>query len=231
MNSLYHKVAVASVCTALSFTLGANKEAKAATFNLTAPAFLVAGSDVNGGIYFPDSNSSGAYISNYQDYNNNSGTRAFYEFYIGNLSLAPNTNIKSAFFNLPLSNISASYKYFFVEILGYVGNGKPDLSDFKVGGTIDLIDFKNLKPIPVYPYPLQIDVTYFVKELVKNGDDFAGFGLRGATFTYSNGSASLGNSGGGLTIETEPVPEPTTIFGSAIALGVGGWLKRNKLSR
>jgi hypothetical protein len=30
MNSFYHKVAVACVCTALSFTLGANKEAKAA---------------------------------------------------------------------------------------------------------------------------------------------------------------------------------------------------------
>jgi hypothetical protein len=34
MNNLYHKVAVASVFTALSFTLGANKEAKAATFSL-----------------------------------------------------------------------------------------------------------------------------------------------------------------------------------------------------
>jgi hypothetical protein len=38
-----------------------------------------------------------------------------------------------------------------------------------------------------------------------------------------------------LTITTidvaEPVPEPTTIFGSAIALGVGGWLKRKNLSR
>ena len=34
MNNLYHKVAVASVCTALSFMLGANKEAKAARFIL-----------------------------------------------------------------------------------------------------------------------------------------------------------------------------------------------------
>jgi len=31
MNNLYHKIAVASVCTALSFVLGANKEVKAAT--------------------------------------------------------------------------------------------------------------------------------------------------------------------------------------------------------
>jgi len=35
MNNLYYKVAVASVCTALSFTLVANKEAKAASFTLT----------------------------------------------------------------------------------------------------------------------------------------------------------------------------------------------------
>jgi hypothetical protein len=34
-----------------------------------------------------------------------------------------------------------------------------------------------------------------------------------------------------LTIITEPVPEPTTIFGSALALGVGGWLKRKKSNR
>ena len=30
---------------------------------------------------------------------------------------------------------------------------------------------------------------------------------------------------------SEPVPEPTTIFGSALALGVGGWLKRKKSSQ
>jgi hypothetical protein len=34
MNNLYHKVAVASVCTALGFALGANTEAKAATLSL-----------------------------------------------------------------------------------------------------------------------------------------------------------------------------------------------------
>jgi hypothetical protein len=34
MNNLYRKVAVASACTALGFVLGANEEAKAATFTL-----------------------------------------------------------------------------------------------------------------------------------------------------------------------------------------------------
>jgi len=47
---------------------------------------------------------------------------------------------------------------------------------------------------------------------------------------YFGGSASLANSAE-LNIETEPVPEPTTIFGSALALGVGGWLKRKKSSQ
>jgi len=34
MNNLYHKLAIASVCTALSFALGENKETKAATITL-----------------------------------------------------------------------------------------------------------------------------------------------------------------------------------------------------
>jgi len=32
-------------------------------------------------------------------------------------------------------------------------------------------------------------------------------------------------------VEVQPVPEPTTIFGSTLALGVGGWLKRKKSSQ
>ncbi|MEG5094350.1 hypothetical protein, partial [Microcoleus sp. B13-B4] len=35
MKNLYRKVAVASVCTALGFVLGASEEVKAATFTLT----------------------------------------------------------------------------------------------------------------------------------------------------------------------------------------------------
>jgi biotin transporter BioY len=34
MNNLYHKLAVASVCTALSFVLGASEEVKAATITV-----------------------------------------------------------------------------------------------------------------------------------------------------------------------------------------------------
>jgi hypothetical protein len=46
MNHLYHKLAVASVCTALSFTLVANKEAKAATITLESTLGFYA-ADVN----------------------------------------------------------------------------------------------------------------------------------------------------------------------------------------
>jgi hypothetical protein len=40
-----------------------------------------------------------------------------------------------------------------------------------------------------------------------------------------------GRVGSVQTIDFQPVPEPTTIFGSALALGVGGWLKRKKSSQ
>jgi hypothetical protein len=39
---------------------------------------------------------------------------------------------------------------------------------------------------------------------------------------------SFGGSGVKQTVEVQPIPEPTTIFGSALALGVGGWLKQKK---
>lgn len=41
-------------------------------------------------------------------------------------------------------------------------------------------------------------------------------------------SSSFGGSGVKQIVEVQPVPEPTTIFGSALALSVGGWLKRKK---
>jgi hypothetical protein len=88
-------------------------------------------------------------------------------------------------------------------------------------------------------------VTGFVNERVSNRDPFAGFGIRVENYgrnsrvgIYNSGKATLGgttNYTPSLIIETadaaEPVPEPTTIFGSAIALGVGGWLKRKKSSQ
>ena len=225
MNNLYHKIAVASVCTALSFTLGVNKEAKAATFALAATGFNVSGTSQMGGTgIWNDNGNSGLFISTND---RNSAMRAFYEFNIGNLSLAPDTVIKRAFFNVQISDIMNGYKYQFIDIVGYVGNGIADLSDFEAGENfLALID---IEPISRYPASsINIDVTQFLNQRISNGDAFAGFGIRPSTLTYPEGSARLDNSAE-LTIET--VPEPATIFGSALALGVGGWLKRKKSSQ
>src|SRR4028119_319947 len=102
MNSLYHKIAITSVCTALSFTLGTNQEAKAVTFTLTAPRFVVRGNSEFGGVWVSNGDSSGISITDSPyayDYDN-FVTRAFYEFNLGNLSLAPDSVISRAFFNV-----------------------------------------------------------------------------------------------------------------------------------
>ena len=146
MSNLYYKIAAVSICTALSFTLGANQEAKAATFTLTAPRFLVFGASESGGIEVLPNDYAGPSIDSY-DYGNFPGTRAFYEFNIGNLSLAPDTVISRAFFNVRVRDIMASYRYFFIDILGYVGNGIPELSDFEIGERLSLIDIAFLKKV------------------------------------------------------------------------------------
>jgi hypothetical protein len=48
MKNLYGKVVLVSICTALGFALGANKEVKAATFILESGGFLVGDRDYNG---------------------------------------------------------------------------------------------------------------------------------------------------------------------------------------
>jgi hypothetical protein len=76
-------------------------------------------------------------------------------------------------------------------------------------------------------------VTSFVNQRASNGDTFAGFGIR--ALNVGGVGLQRGEFSGippRLIVETaEPVPEPTTIFGSALALGVGGWLKRKKSSQ
>jgi PEP-CTERM putative exosortase interaction domain len=80
----------------------------------------------------------------------------------------------------------------------------------------------------------------FVQQRVSNRDAFAGFGIRinGANW-WDYGSFNLGGTSDfdrpTLTITTadvpEPVPEPIAIFGSALGLSLGGWLKRKNSSR
>ena len=224
MNNLYHKVAVASVCTALSFTLGANKEAKAATFTLTATRFVVEGnSSSNMGERVLDSEDPSAEADSIQRITSSTiERRAFYEFNIGNLSLAPDTIVSHAFFNVQFRNTRPAFRYFFIEVMGYVGNEIPDLSDFGSGEQLAV------SGLPSYTdYTINFDVTQFINQRVSNGDAFAGFGIRNSTIfgNQFSGSVSLANS---TELNIETVPEPTTIFGSAIALSVGGWLKRKK---
>jgi hypothetical protein len=282
MNNLYHKVAVVSVCTALSFTLGANKEAKAATFTLTATKFFIDDTPppnsyatdgvgdrllnsrydneyiINNEFVLPDVYRFPTVAKEGIEGITERERKAFYEFNIGYLSLAPNTVIRSAIFQQGIEEARRTtganrFRSLFLEILGYVGDGNPNLSDFGAGVSLGRKDAVNLSdPTPCYPYPynycnteynggiLSFDVTGFVNERVSNRDPFAGFGIRVyensflTQIGFPNRGVAILSDSPYLTIETvdaEPVPEPTTIFGSAIALGVGGWLKRKKSSQ
>jgi hypothetical protein len=276
MNNLYHKVAVASICTALSFTLGANKEAKAATFTLTATKFFIDdiypsnsyGTDGVGDRLLNNRYDNEFIIDNINDefvlpdlYRfptvarignvpiTERERRAFYEFNIGNLSLPPNTAIHSAVFYQPIEEAQRTtgrnrLLYFDLEILGYVGDGRPDLSDFGAGVSLGIRDAVSLSTPPrCYSYPynycntqynggfLIVDVTEFLNERVSNSNAFAGFGIRAArndVSVFPNHGLAILSDNPYLIIDTEPVPEPTTIFGSAIGLCLGGWLKRRK---
>jgi hypothetical protein len=251
MNNLYCKVAVASICTALSFTLITNKEAKAATFNLTATKFFIQGqTTVAGNIDRVFDNESSNEVSIII---NNEATRpeevyryerrGFYEFNIGNLSLTPNTVITRAILDIPFRNASAKTDWLILNVLGYVGNGKPDLSHFETGA--EYLGNQNVfyvfDPFARPLHNINFDVTNFVNRNVYNGYDFAGFNIHAEILNFlptpNHGKFTLDYNGyePTLKIETvevsEPVPEPTTIFSSALALGVGGWLKRKKLSQ
>jgi hypothetical protein len=134
MNNLYHKVAVASLCTALGFALVANKEAKAATFFFTpTTSFGVTDQDRDGrgDSYYSGApfhvGLSGNHVGQSQE------NRAFYEFNIANLSLAPNTVISSAIFQFRVDSLIAYHRYYAMQLFGYRGNGQPDASDFSEG--------------------------------------------------------------------------------------------------
>ena len=108
MNNLYLKVAFASVCTALSFSLVANKEAKAGVF-IFAPttAYTVGDTNCQDGVgdYIFGSASLPVGIISGQGYRQE--YRPLYEFNLGNLFLAPNTPIISAIFGVRANSISS----------------------------------------------------------------------------------------------------------------------------
>jgi hypothetical protein len=117
-------------------------------------------------------------------------------------------------------------------IFGYVGNGTVEASDFEAGVFLSSVDISSSSPGDI----LNFDVTPFVNQRVSNRDAFAGFGIRALNLgSLTLGGANFPGIQPRLIVETadvgEPVPEPTTIFGSAIGLGLGGWLKRKKSSQ
>jgi hypothetical protein len=236
MHNLYRKVPVASVCTALSFVLGTSEEVKAAT--ITVPPTIQFGVEKVQSRYVPSRPpelSSEFDIVASPPPGVNYKRQRLAEFNISSLFMAPNTIIKSAVFQDKLSRILSNN----LGIFGYIGNGTAEVSDIYNGVFLRYLDISSLSPGDT----LNFDVTTFVNEQVNNGNPFAGFFLEililpTSTGNYSFGSVSLEGTDAlgrsSLVIETvevaEPVPEPTTIFGSALALSLGGWLKRKKLS-
>lgn len=227
MNNLYHKLALVGVCTALSFTLVTNKEAKAATITLVGNGYSAVDYNRDGlGDDSHDSLVNPLEIGEFAEY------RALYEFNIADLSLTSNTIITQAVLKVRANPITVRHRYFWAELFGYRGNGEADASDFEAGRYLTKY-IPNVTTINSPSSQSQIFTYYvdsFINELVSNKDAFAGFGIRA---TNSLGTANLTEAN--LIITTvdvaEPVPEPTTIFGSAIGLCLGGWLKRRKSSQ
>jgi len=244
MSHLYHKVAVASVCTALGFVLGASPEAKAATFSFL-PTITSEIIDIDRSTQTSDGLGDDVYpeISAITVAKGTTELALLTEFNIGSFFLAPNTVINSAVLQVEINSflvttygINTPTNPGSLGIFGYVGNGTVEASDFEAGVFLNSVDVSSSSRGDI----LNFNVTRFVNKRVNNGDAFAGFGIRALNF----GALSLNNynpynpSSGikpTLIVETanvaEPVPEPTTIFGSAIGLCLGGWLRQKKSSQ
>ena len=243
MKNLYHKVAVASVGTVLGFALGASPEAKAASFTFTSvPAFIFDEGSNGADIILPSPGGGNAAKAT-------AGEIALsMEFNIGSLSMETNKIITKAVLEAKLY-VSESYMFYgeilgkpsSLGIFGYVGNGIVEglggvtvsPADFAAGQFLSSVNISSLSTGDI----LNFDVTEFLNQRVSSGDAFAGLTIRALDL----GNVGLGSSNISspqelsLIVQTadvaEPVPEPTTIFGSALALSLGGWLKRKKSSQ
>ena len=247
MNNFYHKVAVAYVGIALGLVLGATKEAKAATFTLpfTTISQIIDYDfpgpftyDGLGDEIFPSSRNGNITAILRGPW----GELAhFNEFNIGSFSFAPNTVITKAVLQVKILTLASTglgidtpINPGSLGIFGYVGNGTVEVSDFEAGVLLSSVDVSSSSPNDI----LNFDVTPFVNQRVNNQDAFAGFGIRALNLgglALNNNDSDIPNDflplglKPRLILETaEPVPEPTTIFGSALALTLGGWLKRKK---
>jgi len=249
MNSLYHKLAVASICTALGFAIGGNEEAKAATFY--SEFYYSTTFHAYDGGSFGSFDGLGDAVSRtahpdpeIQSFHNwflverttASEVAAVVEFSIPHLIQYSTgrrdtriTNITSAILQVEAAEFPFDGSSHPLGVFGYVGNGTAEASDLEAGIFLgSLTDPREPTRI------VSFNVTPFLNRLVSNNNEYAGFSLRALT---ENTVFIMGLEGGsGRTFppqlviegEYEVVPEPTTIFGSAIGLCLGGWLKRRK---
>jgi len=162
------------------------------------------------------------------------------EFNIGSFSLGTNKVISNAvlqveIYSLLLYGLGVSgTNPGSLGIFGYVGNGTVEKSDFEAGVFLNSVDVSSSSAGDI----LSFDVTPFVNQRVSNGDAFAGFGIRALNFGglfLNNRYPTPSGIKPRLIVETtdvtEPVPEPTTMLTAAVAIGLGGWLKRKKSSQ
>jgi hypothetical protein len=224
MNNFYHKVAVASVGIALVFALGTPKEAKAATFTFTETSKYHLG-DPHG---WPGLDNSGRSLAvGIRDPRDNikEDYRAFYEFNITRLLGDPNIVITSAIFETNISNIRWYRPDSKLQVYGFTENDKvAHQGVYNAGQYLDQLTIAELSVKRIAPF----DVLQFITNRIETNNSFAGFGIRslnGESFVNLDVKAHLTIT---TTNANERVPEPTTIFGSAIGLGLGGWLKRRK---
>jgi len=227
MNNLYHRFAVASVGIALGFALGANKEARAATFTFTSTrSYYVVDYNLDGvidsGSDYPGERYTGLRLSEDRteklwEY------RSSYQFDIANLSLDSTTRISSAIFHTSINGVQHSAYQAYWDAYGYTEGSQ-------------LLDHGEYLDSAFVKYSVEdrfanFNVLQFiVNQKIENNDYFwLSLSAGRESFLTLPWQTTLTITTEPIT--TEPVPEPTTIFGSALALGVGGWLKRKKSSQ
>jgi len=237
MNTLSHKAAVVSLCTALGFVLGSHSEAKAGMF-MFGPT--ISFKILDGGFDAPFDGLGDRHSSPFGTVlrGTEGEIASLAEFNIGSFSLPPNMFISGAIFQTVITpDVSVSGLGVEIDtrpsrlgLFGYVGNGTAEASDFEAGVFLSSVDISSSSQ------HISFAVTSFVNQRVSNGDAFAGFGIRaldvgGIEVQSQYHGISRTRLIIGISDVLEPVPEPTTILGSAIGLCLGGWLKLRNSSQ
>lgn len=107
-------------------------------------------------------------------------------------------------------------------VRGYVGNGQPDASDFQAG---NILDTASISPEDIEEL-INFDVTSFIKDIVSEQNDFAGFGIRAQTIGgISLDRGTFSGKGPKLTITTASanttIPEPNLALGILASVVLG----------